>query len=355
MDLIEFRRALRRHLRVALVAAIAVLSVGLVGLRSSPVNYTATSTVLVTPRAERFDVASATVLRVILPNVALIAKSESLRADAAPHVPKAYSKSRVVIDATFATDASTLLVSARSRDAAAAIAWSVAEARALTDRMKDDKYVAVQSLDFAETAALTGARVRLLGVASAVGLAFVAFVLTAFGAQRLEESRDITGALRKRGVRVLGSVIPGRRRRLDDELAAIRGALAPDDENDARLVVAALTDKSLAHWLAAGLDEGRGESGVWEPPCAEPLVAPAGASGRAPGADPFFPEVPVEAALRDHQSVVLVADDRVSSVAEITEGVESLRRSGVACRGVVLVRGGPGLRRALYRERRRAR
>ena len=345
MDLIEFRRALRRHLRVALVAAIAVLSVGLVGLRSSPVNYTATSTVLVTPRAERFDVASATVLRVILPNVAIIAKSESLRAEAAPHVPKAYAKSNVEIDATFATDASTLLVSARSGDAAAAIAWSVAEARALTDRMKDDKYVAVQSL--------TGARVRLLGVVSAVGLAFVAFVLTAFGAQRLEESRDITGALRKRGVRVLGSVIPGRRRRLDDGLAAIRGALAPDEGNDARLLVAALTDKSLAHWLAAGLDDGSGESGVWEPPFAEPLLAPAGASVAAPGADLALHEVGFEAAAEEHQPVVLVADDRVSSVSEITEGVELLRRSGVVCRGVVLVRGGPGLRRALHREGRR--
>jgi hypothetical protein len=336
VDLIEFRRALRRHVRSSLVVAIVVLCFGLFATRGIQVKYEATSSVLVTPRAERFQGASASVLRVILPNVIVLARSDSLRAEAVSRVPAEYAATPVVIDAAFDQQASAMFITALSKDGPAAAAWSSAIARSLSERMKNDPYLIVHVLDPAEGATPTGRRVRILGVIESFGFAVAAFVLVAFGAQRFEESRDVAGALRRRGVRVLGSVIATRRggaRR--DGLSVVLSALLHDGHDDGRLLVASLDDERLARWLADRVNEAERSNGNAE--AVEPGVV--NGTGRLDAiAVPLAREFSLWSMMRDFPSCILAVDDRVSSLAEILAGVELLGAAGIVFRGVVLVR-----------------
>jgi hypothetical protein len=359
MDLIEFRRSLRRHARASLVVAILVLGFGVASTGGPRANYAATSTVLVTPRAERFQLASASVLRVILPNVIVVARSDSLRSAAASHVQPAYTRTPISVDAAFDSQASTLFLTTQSKDANAAVAWSDALARALTERMKNDKYLVAQVLDVAQGAVLTGRRVRVLGIAASFGLALLAFVLVAFGMQRLEESRDVTGALRRRGVRVLGSVAASRRRRWKaDQLSVIRAALVPDDEEDGRVLVTALSDESLSRWLADRLDEGADLQEVRDEMWPrdrqlETVEFPERASERGLSAiaSPLVEQLCLRATLEDWRACVVAVDDRMSSVADVVSGVKMLEHAGIACRGVVLIHGARYVRRSKSREK----
>jgi hypothetical protein len=344
MDLIEFRRSLRRHLRASLAAAIVVLLVvGLTTSRGGNVKYKATSTVLVTPRAERFKGASASVLRVILPNVIVVVRSDSLRKAAAGDVPAPFLDDPIVVDAAFDNQASALFISVQSKSAASAVAWSGALARALTQRMSSDPYLAVQVLDVANGATLSGKRVRLLGIVASAGLALAAFVLVAFAAERLEESRDIAAALRRRGVRVLGSVAATRRyRRKTDALTVIQAALIRDDQEGGQLVVTTLGDPALAAWLAAGLRSSEPPIGGVDDPSvgAYPSGYPGGHLGLRDLDVVAGPSVD-QMAMSTHAAgpCVLAVDGGGPSIAEILAGLHALEQAGITCRGVILVRG----------------
>jgi hypothetical protein len=351
VDLIEFRRALRRHLRVSVVVALMVLAVGLSTTRGTQVKYQATSTVLITPHSERFGNASASVLRVILPNVIVVVRSDSLRADAAARVPAIYRDTPIVVDAAFDNQASVLFVTVTSKVAPAAIAWSAALAQSLSERMKTDKYLEAQVLDPAQGAGLTGKRVRSLGVIASVMLAMAAFVLVAFAAQRLEESRDVANALRRRGVRVLGTLATTRRhRRTADALSVIRAALMRED-GETPLFVTALTDANLAHWLANRLrradEEAPSPTSTPTSTPTSPSTLPFGAALDSPGrpqyldatAGPLVAQLVLMSAAAVNAAYVLAVDDRVTSVAEVLTGLHELDAAGIRCYGVVLVHG----------------
>ncbi len=342
MDLIEFRRALRRHVHASLLAAILVLVVGFVEIGHPAQTYEATSTVLVTPRAEKFQNASETVLRVILPNVVVIAQSQSLFDVAKVAVPSAYRNTPVSVASALDSVASSLTVSAISKDPSAAIAWSDALAHALVARMKTDAYLDVQLLDPAEAAGVTGRKARLLSFGAVFALAVFSFILAAFGAQRLEEARDVAGALRRRGVRVLGSIATGRRhRRKADSLAAVVAVLLQDDYESGQVLVTALDDSALASWLADLLQRGEENLAGARVLGAEPEVA-----RLAVGAGPLLDQLCLRASIdQDCPPCVLAADARRSSIGTIAAGVRRMEQAGAQCRGVVLVNESRGFRR----------
>jgi hypothetical protein len=246
MDLIEFRRALRRHLRASVVVTIIVLGIGVLAVGRSTQQYEATSTILITPRAERFQLASASVLRVILPNVIAVAESASLQKQATPSVPAEYASIPVTVKSSVDDLDSSLFVNADSRDPDAATAWSSAIARTLVEKMKNDPYLGVQLLDPATGAVATGRRVKIISFVALIAFAFFAFVITAFAAQRLEEARDVVGSLRRRGVRVLGAVHAGRRRGTRDGMQAVVAVLLSDGYEDGRVVVTSMNEPSLS-------------------------------------------------------------------------------------------------------------
>ncbi len=334
MDLIEFRRALRRHVRASVVVAILVLCVGLVSIGHPPQKYQATSTVLVTPRAERFQLASATVLRVILPNVVVIAQSQSLHKAAAPSVPVEYGSIPVSVAATYDAQASALAVSVDSQNANAAIAWSTALSRALVERMKTDPYLDIQLLDQADGAGVTGRKARLLSFAAVFVLALFAFLLVAFGAQRFEEARDTSGALRRRGVRVLGTVGTARRhQRKAYQLASVVAVLLQDDYDAGRVVVTAVYDRSLSDWLAKLLRRGAKELAEGRTPISTPGVPRLGVV-----AGPLLDQVCLRALVdEEYPPCVLAVDARTSSIQDIAAAVKTIEHAGIPCRGVVLV------------------
>jgi hypothetical protein len=277
-----------------------------------------------------------------------VTRSESLHAAAAPKVAPPYRQVPVVVDASFDSQASSLFVTATSKDPTAAIVWSGAIAHALELRMKGDLYLTVQVLDVAEGAGVTGKKVRVLGIATSFMLALLAFVLVAFGTQRLEESRDVAGALRRHGVRVLGALAASRRyRRKADQLSVIQAALAPDDDDEGTLLVTALDDQSLAQWLARRLDESEGTTQLGDPTRA------AGGYRLRAVAGPVVEPLALRASIDDCDACVVAVDDRMSSVAEVVAAVKTLREAGIECRGVVLVHGSRHVRqeKAHHRER----
>ncbi len=338
MDLIEFRRALRRHLRASIVVAILVLSIGVLAIGRSPQKYEATSTILITPRAERFQLASETVLRVILPNVVVVAESESLQKQAAPSVPAEFVDVPITVTSSLDNQDSSLFVNVEAKDPDTATAWSGALARTLVTRMKNDPYLGIQLLDPASGAVVTGRRVKIISFVALFAFAFFAFVITAFGAQRLQEARDVVTALRRRGVRVLGSVNATRRRGGRDGLQSIVAVLLGDDFANGRVVVTSLGDAQLAPWLVDRFDR-EDERFVVEASASTPALPGIGAVAGPPVA-----EACLRAATEDLSACVLAVDDRASSVTEITSAIKMLQQAGVTCRGVVLVRGAHGYR-----------
>ncbi len=341
MDLIEFRRALRRHLRASIVVTILVLCIGVLAVGRSTQKYEATSTILITPRAEKFQVASASVLRVILPNVIAVAESATLQKQAKTAVADEYAAIPVTVSASVDDVDSSLFVNVESQDPNAATAWSSAIARTLVEKMKNDPYLGVQLLDPAAGSVPTGRRVKIISFVALVAFAFFAFVMTAFGAQRLEEARDVAGALRRRGVRVVGTVNAGRRRANRGGMQAVVAVLLSDDYEDGRLVVTSMNDPLLSRWLADRLD--REEERF--------VVDEARGAGALPGigaiAGPPVDELCLRAASERFVACVLAADERSSSVTEIVAAVKLMQQAGVPCRGVVLIRGTRGVHDAI--------
>jgi capsular polysaccharide biosynthesis protein len=342
VDLIELRRALRRHLRASVVVAILVLCVGLVTIGHPAQTYDASSTVLVTPRTERFQQASETVLRVILPNVVVVVQSRSLHTAAAPLVPAAYTQTPISVTAAYDAEATALTVTANSQDANAAIAWSGALSHALVDRMKTDPYLDVQLLDPADGAGVSGRKARLLSFAAVFVLALFSFLLVAFGAQRLEEVRDTAGALRRRGVRVLGTVGTARRhQRKAQQVATVVAVLLQDDYESDRVVVTAQHDPSLVDWVTQLLQQGVDDLAEGRVGSAEPGV------GRVSVvAGPLLDQLCLRAHLdNDYPPCVLAIDARTTSIHDVVTAVKTIEHAGIPCRGVVLVNDSHRIRR----------
>ena len=252
-------------------------------------------------------------------------------------MPSEYVDVPIAVDADFDTQASAMFLVVRSKNAAAAVAWSATLARSLQERMKDDTYLAVEVLDPAERASSTGQKVRLLGIIESFGLAFAAFVLVAFGLQRLEESRDVPAALRRRGVRVLGSVVATRANRARPDgvsvllAALVRDELAElvrDEHEDERVLVTALADRGLAEWLVDRLNEAQ-----------YPLLGRDSVRFLDAVPGPLLHEFQLWSMVGERPSCIVAVDGNVSSVAEIVSGVQLLDEAGVLCRGVVLIRG----------------
>jgi hypothetical protein len=334
VDLIELRRALRRHVRASLVVAILVLCIGLVTIGHPAQTYEASSTVLVTPRTERFQQASETVLRVILPNVIVVVQSRALHTAAEPLVPAAYTQTPITVTAAYDAEATALTVSASSRDANAAIAWSGALSHALVDRMKTDPYLDVQLLDPADGAGVTGRKARLLSFGAVFVLAMFSFLLVAFGAQRLEEVRDTAGALRKRGVRVLGTVATARRhQRKAQQVATVIAVLLRDDYETDRVVVTAQHDPSLVEWVAELLQRGADELAEGHAATPEPSV-----DRLLVSTGPLLDQLCLRAHIEnEYPPCVLAIDARTTSIHDVVTAVKTIEHAGVPCRGVVLV------------------
>jgi hypothetical protein len=224
-------------------------------------------------------------------------------------------------------------VNVDSRDANAATAWSGALARTLVERMKNDPYLGVQLLDPAESSVPTGRSVKIITFAALFALAFFAFVLVAFGAQRLEEARDVPGALRRRGVRVLGAVRASRRRNGRDGLRAVIGILLSDGHEDGRVVVTAMNDPAIAQLLVGLLD--REEELI----VVEELRGAGVVSGIRAIVGPSVDELCLRGSSGDLVGCVLAVDERLWSVTEIVASVELMQQAGVPFRGVILIRG----------------
>ena len=214
MDLIELRQALRRGWYVGLLVAALVGVVGFVALGPGDDRPRARTTLVVTPRAERFQTVSPGVLRIVLPNVLVVARSADLREEAAEIVELAAPD---VLDATvrveggFLPESGVLTITVASRSGAAATAWSAAIGEALEDRYDDDEYLEVSVLDRATSASPPPPAQRAVDLAGVTLVALFAGLLSVFALQRLRDSGDIVGRVRRGGLRVIGElVIPGR-------------------------------------------------------------------------------------------------------------------------------------------------
>ena len=161
--------------------------------------------VLLTPRPEAFADASASVLRVIFPNIVARVQSQEIRAHARKDVPPPLRDVPITVDASMSPDDGLLSVTASSTSPEAAVVWSRALADAIVTKTGNDNYLVAESLDPAVSP--TSVRtVQLAGLAGSFLLALLTFVLVAFASQRIAESRDTATALRRRGVRVLATV-----------------------------------------------------------------------------------------------------------------------------------------------------
>jgi hypothetical protein len=336
MDLIEFRRAMRRFLGLGLVAGILVLGVGILTVGRHDPQYSATSTVLLNPKTDRFQLASSSLLRVILPNVVVLAESDSLRSDAASQVRAAVRDTPVTVGASVDVDTSVLAITATSTDAAAAAQWSAASAEAVVKRLADDDLLSGEVIDLASTAVPDGRTRQRVGIAGSLGLALVAFVLIVFVAQRVTESRDVAAALRKRGVRVLGDLSsrglssdPGEMR------VAIAGIVMAVGATASRVVVTAFDDAVLVRaFTGMFVDEAR-------------LAAGSSLDGGSPAEDLAVPGplidqlVSLQAVVGGQGACLVLVDRRRSSVDEVVAGMVGLHAMHIPAAGVVLVRG-PG-------------
>src|SRR4051812_29023538 len=134
MDLIEFRRAARRYRIPGLLAALAVVLGGLWAVARHPLQYRATSILLLTPKAELFSASSsASLYRIIFPNVLATARSQPVLDRARQRAPAAQT-AEASITASFTADSGVLSIKAVSKRPDAAAAWSEGVATELTDR-----------------------------------------------------------------------------------------------------------------------------------------------------------------------------------------------------------------------------
>ncbi len=336
MDLIEFRRAMRRFLGIGLVAGILVLGIGIFTVGGYDSQYSATSTVLLNPKTDRFQGASSSLLRVILPNVVVLAKSNALRSDAASRVPAALRNAPVTVDASVDVDTSVLAITATSTDAAAAVRWSAATAQAVVKRLADDQLLSGEVIDLASSAVPDGRTRQRVGIAGSLVLALVAFVLTVFVAQRVTESRDVAAALRKRGVRVLGDLSTSALRNDAEEMhVAIAGIAMAVGASVSRVVVTAFEDAVLVRqFTEMFVDEARivAGSSVGHAESPEDLAVP------GPLIDQL---VSLQTVVGQREACLVLVDRRRRSVDEVVAGMASLHDMHIPAAGVVLVRG-PG-------------
>jgi hypothetical protein len=206
MDLIELRQALRRWRVHAIAAVLVVGALALLALGPAENRFESSTTLLVTPRAERFETASPGILRIVLPNVLVVARSRGLHDEVAPELGK-LGDADVETDGTFVPDSGVLVLTARSSSADAAVAWSAALADGVVERYRDDDYLVVSVLDPAQDAHRPGPFDRAVDLAGIGLLALFAAILTVFTMQRVHESSDLAGRLRNDGLRVLGELV----------------------------------------------------------------------------------------------------------------------------------------------------
>jgi hypothetical protein len=243
VDLIELRLALRRNWYIGLVTALLVAVLGIISLDGSAPRYGASTTMIATPRAERLPSGSTSVLRVLLPNVIELAQSDRLARDAARILQE--EPTGIDVAAEFEEGTGVLTLVGSSLDGQRAIAWSRAAAQALEEAYEDDPYLAVEVVDAATSASLPGPLEQHVDLAAVILLALVAGVLSVFAAQRVRESSDVVGRLRRAGIRVVGELpVAGKRtprQQRTDEHASRRLALSlssgPGIEPDTRFVV----------------------------------------------------------------------------------------------------------------------
>ena len=345
MELIEFRRALRRFWVGSLVCALAVFAVGMLTVAQKGRTYSATSTVLLTPRPNAFENASASVLRVILPNIVARVQSREIRSRVRKDVPASLRGVPITVEANMSADDGVLSVTASSTSPEAAVLWSRALANAIVTKTDNDKYLVAESLDPAVSP--TSVRtVQITGLGGSFLLALLTFVLVAFAAERIRDSRDVATALRRRGVRVLATVRGSQKldRSTRASLLEIAASLEPGlAASSPRIIFTGLSADGLAGWVAEGLADVSmdldGDAPInWEASNGEyrsngrtrALVIEHG-----PRANALFE---LTALARTDGVCVVVADEGLSSIEEIMIAVAGLTGAGIRHGGVVLVR-----------------
>lgn len=253
MDLIELRQALRRWWIHGVITFLVVAIGATIALGPAETRYGASSTLVVAPRAERFESVSTGVLRIVLPNVIAVARSHEVH-DAVAARLGPLGDEAVSIDGTFVHDSGVLTLTARSPSGAAALAWSVAAAEEIAQWYEDDDYLVVDVLDRARTANALGPVDRAIDLTGVAILSVFAGILAIFALQRLRETGDIAARVRSDGLRVLAElVVPGRDRRPSFKQDAQAGRLAlslvaaDGTDDDVRFVIASNeTRQSLA-------------------------------------------------------------------------------------------------------------
>jgi hypothetical protein len=266
VDLIELRQALRRGWVFGVVAMLLVGIAGTLALGPAESRFAARSTLVVTPRAEVFESVSTGVLRVVLPNVLVVARSANLEEDARARAAGSARDTEVETEATFVRDSGVLTLTTRSPDHDAAIAWNLAISAELVERYEADPYLIVDALDEATSAAIPGVVERNIDLIGVAILALFAGILAIFTAQRLRESGDIVARIRGGGLRVLGEVAVRRRGASrvmttgDEQVRRLALALsnAPGVNRTSRIVVIATDNRpatAVVNAMRAGLQE----------------------------------------------------------------------------------------------------
>jgi len=323
MDLIELRAALRRNWFYGFVVALAIALAGVFFVGAGETRYTAKSTVLVAPRAERLPSGSIAILRVLLPNVVAHATSDAIVADAARILQE--EPGDIAVEAELAAeDTGILTIRVGALDGARAIAWSRAVAQALEEAYEDDDYTIAETLDLATTASLPSFLARHIDLIAMFVLAAMAFVLTVFAVQRLRESGDVVGGLRRRGVTVLGELPRGRRARRDEERArqlALSLTSAPGVGETAEFVVIGSSPQptmDVVDVVRTGLDA-------------------AGVRRHTVTVGPPIDDLPALLHAADDGRVCVAVLDRKQPISSFVEDIQALDAVSVPVAGVVVV------------------
>lgn len=325
MDLIELRAALRRNWHIGLLVALAIGLAGVFVVGPADARYTAKSTVLVAPRAERLPSGSIAILRVLLPNVVAYTTSDKILDDTARILRE--PPDGIDVEAEFATeDTGILTIHASAEDGERAIAWSRALAQALEEAYEEDEYTIAEPLDLARSASLPNVLERNIDLAAMLVLALMAFVLSVFAAQRVRESGDLVGRLRRRGVTVLGELPTGRRARRDPEGArrlALSLTSTPGVDAGSGFVVIGSTQRpamDVVDLVRTGLD------------------ATGAAARHRVTLGPAIGDLPALLHVADGSNVCVAVLDRKQSVDAFIDEIRALDDAEVPLAGVVVVR-----------------
>jgi len=206
MTVTDILRTVARYRRLALLAAVLTLAIGVVAAFSPPDRFRSASTVLVQPKLANGQAVSVQVVDFLVPSFVRTIETRSFREGAAERLRAAARSADVSVSTSATTGTGILTISASSTDRDAVAPWAQALASELVEEIESD-FVELTTIDTALPPSGPYAPNRPLILGVTLVMAIIDALLAATIANAVRGRGDRVSELRERfGAAVLGEI-----------------------------------------------------------------------------------------------------------------------------------------------------